>query len=252
MSRRHFYIGLIVSLALHLMLAVFLLGFSSSEPKKIVKKTPNFVKAELVKLTSSPKKASEKQAAKKTVKIIDLTKKRKEKERLEQKRKADLKRKKDLAAKKERERKAAQEKKSKQLAEQQRLERERQDKLKEQELLAALKEEDDFLQAQSMNEMAQSYVAAMAERIENNWSRPPSARRGMECILSLQLVPSGEVVNVDLVKSSGNAAFDRSALQAVRKIDRFSELKGMDPQTFERHFRQLQLKFNPQDLRLSL
>ena len=32
--------------------------------------------------------------------------------------------------------------------------------------------------------------------IEDSWSRPPSARREMEVVLRIQLIPTGEVVSV--------------------------------------------------------
>ena len=43
----------------------------------------------------------------------------------------------------------------------------------------------------------------------------------MEAILRVFLVPTGEVVDVQIAESSGNTAFDRSALVAW-KVDRFS------------------------------
>ncbi len=81
------------------------------------------------------------------------------------------------------------------------------------------------------------------------WSRPPSARNGMEALLSLQLVPSGDVVSVSLVRSSGSAAFDRSAINAVEKAGSFPELARLPRAEFERSFRRFSLLFRPEDLR---
>jgi colicin import membrane protein len=130
----------------------------------------------------------------------------------------------------------------------QRVEQERRER--ETEFSQALANEEASMQEQQDDEQAQSYIGVIAALIEKNWSRPPSARRGMQCELSIQLIPNGEVVNVSIVQSSGNSAFDRSAEQAVKKVGRFDVVKTIDPVIFDRNFRQLRLRFNPQDLRL--
>jgi len=70
----------------------------------------------------------------------------------------------------------------------------------------------------------------------------------MEALLKVHLVPTGEVVDVALVKSSGNDAFDRSAVLAVQKAGRF--MVPSDSSEFERNFRQFEVLFRPEDLRL--
>jgi TonB family protein len=119
----------------------------------------------------------------------------------------------------------------------------------QQELALALDAEDVLLEEASDLEVAQSYVALIARTVEENWSRPPSARNGMEAELALQLIPTGEVVNVSLSRSSGNSAFDRSAINAVQKAERFPELQNVPSRIFEKNFRRLRLKFKPEDLR---
>lgn len=86
--------------------------------------------------------------------------------------------------------------------------------------------------------------------MSENWNRPPSARREMETTIRLQLVPTGRIVGVTVLKSSGDAAFDRSVEQAAFKTDQFVELQNMSPVLFEKKFRQVDVAFSPQDLRL--
>jgi colicin import membrane protein len=117
------------------------------------------------------------------------------------------------------------------------------------ELAMALDTEDLLIQEATEQELTLSYVALIARTIEENWSRPPSARNEMEAELVLQLIPTGEVVSVAVARSSGNLAFDRSALNAVRKAERFPELQQLEGRVFERNFRQLRLRFKPEDLR---
>jgi TonB family protein len=98
-------------------------------------------------------------------------------------------------------------------------------------------------------EMSASFVSLIQRTVVNYWSRPPSARNGMECELSIQLIPTGEVVNVTLVRSSGNSAFDSSAINAVQKAGAFPELRNLPSREFEKNFRRLTLIFKPEDLR---
>lgn len=52
-----------------------------------------------------------------------------------------------------------------------------------------------------------------------------------------------------MVRGSGDAAFDRAAEQAVRRVDRFEEVKNIPPDIFERYFREFSFTFRPEDLR---
>tara|TARA_B110000444_G_scaffold260653_1_gene308479 strand:+ start:2096 stop:2806 length:711 start_codon:yes stop_codon:yes gene_type:complete len=99
-------------------------------------------------------------------------------------------------------------------------------------------------------EVAQNYVAIIAEAVQNSWSRPPSARNNMEVELIIQLIPTGEVGSVSIVKSSGQLAFDRSAINAVKKAGHFPALQQLPSRVFEKHFRRFRLIFRPEDLRL--
>lgn len=126
---------------------------------------------------------------------------------------------------------------------------EQQRALAEQELALALDAEDILLEQASDDDVAQSFVALISRTVQNNWSRPPSARNGMETELIIQLIPTGEVVSVTVARSSGLLAFDRSAVNAVQKSERFPELQQLPTRVFENSFRQFRLLFKPEDLR---
>ncbi|MFT6387328.1 MAG: colicin import membrane protein [Cellvibrionaceae bacterium] len=104
-------------------------------------------------------------------------------------------------------------------------------------------------QAEDDKQLSQSYANMIRQRVEQSWSRPPSARNGMQAELSIQLVPTGEIIDVVVAKSSGNGAFDRSAIQAVKRVRQFDEIKSMPSRIFEREYRKFTLTFEPQDLR---
>lgn len=240
-----------ITIALHVVIALAMLRQWSPDTLKNEIKRPNYVQAKLVKLDDVSKQS--KISPSKT-KIVDLTKRREEQERrkklAEQKRKQEVEKKRVADAKKQ----AEAEKKKKELEQQERkkAERQRQERQAQQEQQAfeqALAEEQQELMEQSYAVEAQSFMSVISQRIEQNWSRPPSARNGMECELLIKLVPTGRVINVDITKSSGNELFDRSAVQAVNKAEQFPELKTMKSAVFERYYRELKLIFRPQDLR---
>jgi len=57
------------------------------------------------------------------------------------------------------------------------------------------------------------------------------------------------VVGVTVIRSSGNAAFDSSAVNAVRKAGAFPELQQLPSAEFEKNFRSFKMLFKPEDLR---
>ncbi len=230
---------LLISVFVHILVAgaAFYGWQKHHEPKRVA--PPRYVDAKLVKLKSETKKNQKKKQPKK----VDLTK-----------------RKKQAAPKKTAPAKTKEVKPKKTQAEidtEKRREQKRQEDIKKelerqrvlQELEEALKQEELALAEQELESEALSYMQAISQRIEQNWNRPPSARNGMRCELLIQLVPTGRVVAVSIVESSGNKAFDRSAEQAVKKIEVFPEIKEMSADVFEKYYRRLRLVFNPQDLR---
>ena len=116
------------------------------------------------------------------------------------------------------------------------------------ELEKALAREANARKAITDDEKTMAYVAQIQREIVQNWSRPPSARNGMEALLRVLLIPTGEVVDVKVEDSSGNDAFDRSVVLAVTKARRF--VVPTDSLRFERYFREFTVLFRPDDLRL--
>jgi colicin import membrane protein len=115
-------------------------------------------------------------------------------------------------------------------------------------ILLALARETNARKAVTDDEKALAYVAQIRRDIVQNWSRPPSARNGMKALLRVHLIPTGEVMDVKVEESSGNDSFDRSAILAVTKADRF--VVPSNALRFERDFREFTVLFRPDDLRL--
>lgn len=102
--------------------------------------------------------------------------------------------------------------------------------------------------ATSEFEMVQSGTAIIQQAVQSVWSRPPSARNGMQVILQMRMLPTGELVDVVITQSSGDPAFDRSAENAVYRAAPFRELQALPINVFNENFRSLSLIFQPEDL----
>ncbi|MFT4906290.1 MAG: colicin import membrane protein [Oleispira sp.] len=160
---------------------------------------------------------------------------------LADKKKADEKKKKDI--KKE-------QLKKKELAEQKAFEQ-----AQEQSLMKALAEEQQqrsiekaMAEEQQMNknaEITNDVAAQIRAKISKVWRYPPSARPDMEVVVRIQLVPTGEVINVSIISGSGNEALDRSVLAAVSRAQPLPVPK--ETRLFEQQFRSFVMAFRPED-----
>ncbi len=174
-------------------------------------------------------------------------------EALQQQREADAEaqRQRELAAEQERQRQAEldrqeRERRAREEAEAQRqreLAAEQERQQREAEAAAAAAEV-----ARTEQEMVMAYTGVIHDLIQQNWSRPPSARNGMTVVFRIQMVPTGDILDVELVQSSGDYAFDRAAETAIYRVGRFQELQGMPINMFNENFRSLLLTFRPEDL----
>lgn len=282
MTRRVLTIALCLSLGLHLIILLFALStWQAKSLKQTVK--PNYVMAKVVSLKPvekapkpkavkpKPKKQPEKRQAPKKPKpkpkkdnsaekkrAAELVKKKAAEKKAAQKKAAEKKR--QAEAKKLADAKKAKElaaEKAKQAAEKKRQQEELRKEQEElnrrmmaEELLEdALEEEQALLDAEEDEALAYSYMDSVRRSIQRYWSRPASARNGMVVELRIYLIPTGDVVNVAIAKSSGDTAFDRAAVNAVKKAGGFPELKALPNHIFEQYYRQFTIKFNPEDLR---
>lgn len=102
------------------------------------------------------------------------------------------------------------------------------------------------IQGNQVQQQVATFQAGIYDLVRKNWSRPPSARNGMQARFLVELIPTGELLSVALVEGSGNGAFDRSAEQAIRRAQRF--VVPADNAVFEANFRRFYFLFRPDDL----
>lgn len=230
--------GALFSIVLHLGVVAALLANWEIDSKKVIIQ-PQYIEAKIVEL--APKK---KPVAKPPKPKVDRAAKKREQDRRRaaEKKKAEAKR---LAALKEKQRADREREKQEQ---QRRAEAER--KRIETEFAETLAQEQADISAQEDERVANSFMQLIRQRLSDNWSRPPSARRDMETLVEIRLVPTGRIVGVTVVKSSGDIAFDRSVEQAAFKAEQFEEIQQLEPRLFEKHFRVVKVAFTPEDLRL--
>ena len=119
--------------------------------------------------------------------------------------------------------------------------------------LENIKVEKDLLLKEIINNETKSSVEEISffsnlirDQVIMNWKQPSSAQKGMTVEILITLVPTGEIIQVNLTKSSGNQAFDNSALNAVQKVSKFENL-NMGRKLFDNHFRKFTLVFNPEN-----
>lgn len=128
--------------------------------------------------------------------------------------------------------KAAKEKAAKALAAKEQAARER--------ALNQLAEQEE--QEMRAQEAVASYSGLIRQKVERNWLQPPGDITGLSCTVRVRLIPGGDVIDVQVIKSSGNTYFDRSVELATRKASPLP--LPNDPAMFN-YFRTLDFYFRP-------
>jgi colicin import membrane protein len=164
----------------------------------------------------------------------------KKKKLAEQKVAAEKKRKQEALKKKQ-----AAEAKKKRIAEEQRrldsLEKQRRQKIMEEGMLQALEDEE--------NESKIAQIIGLIEAdVQNNWRIPPTVRKGMQCVMLIRLLPSGDVQTVQITRSSGDKAFDRAAEDAVFRASPLPVSLSSAGKLFNSTFREFNFRFAPRNL----
>ncbi len=202
--------------------------------------------AEAKKKADAERKAAERKKAEAAKQKAEAAKKKADADAKKAKLKAAEEAKKKAEAKKrqaeEAKRKAAEEAKRKADAER-----------KAQEQAEAKRREELARQRAAAAERAAQTVADVGAYIrtltEDNWRLPSTARNGMTATVRIHFFPSGEVDLAEIIKSSGDMAYDRSVLQAIERVGQYELIASVDPITFERNLRRVLIEFRPEGLR---
>ena len=87
-----------------------------------------------------------------------------------------------------------------------------------------------------------SYVI---ENIQSAWRKPINIQDGLVCDLRLSINKNGRIIDINLIKSSGNLRFDNSAIKAVQRVETFSFLKDIPINMYNSNFKSIVITFNP-------
>ena len=92
--------------------------------------------------------------------------------------------------------------------------------------------------AKALNE----YISRIQIKVKSNWILPQDIQGNPEAVFDVVQLPTGEVLLVKLVRSSGNAAYDAAVERAILKSSPLPL-----PTNRELFARELRLTFRPQD-----
>ncbi len=257
---QNYSVAIAVSLLLHTAVA-FLILWKWPEVKKVMEPAPKHVTAEVIQVESAAEKERKQKIEKQRRQDERAAQQRKKQQELQAKQQAEAKKKEQQALKE----KALAEKQAKEkaLAEQQAKEKEqkknelaKQRQQQEESLLENLLKEERLREQKEQQEalrqseqraaaMVTEYTDQIRAHTSSYWSYPSVVKPEDEVTVKIVLVPTGEVVSVEVVKSSGNALLDSSVLQAIRKASPLPVPK--DIRVFEKSFRNFTMKFRPEN-----
>jgi len=92
------------------------------------------------------------------------------------------------------------------------------------------------------------FISMIGTDVQNNWRIPPTAQKGMQCRMLIRLLPSGDVQMVQITRSSGDKAFDRSAEDAVYRASPLPVSASKAGTLFQSTFREFNFLFKPRNL----
>lgn len=120
-----------------------------------------------------------------------------------------------------------------------------QELMRQQAQLAQMQKQQAVAAAQAAsagNKLKADYIDKISAKIKHNVVVPPDIVGNPEAVFDVTLLPGGSVLNVRLIKSSGNSGYDSAVERAIRKSDPLP--LPPDPALFS-EFRDLKLTFHP-------
>lgn len=263
------------AVAMHLVLLVLLVVSLDWSPAPKRAGAPQAIKAELVsndvlKKAERKKQEDRRRAELEKKKRLEAEQRKKAEAEQKQRAAAEKKKKAEQEAKRraeaEKQRKLALEKKKKAEAEKKRREeverkkraeaenkkqaeaeakRKAEEQRRRQEEAQRLKAEQDRIAAEqeaAAQGVVTEYTGYIRDKVERNWLRPPGSPPGLSCTVQVRLIPGGDVADVRITRSSGDAVFDRSVEAAVFRA---APLPVPPDAALFNRFRQIDFIFNP-------
>ena len=112
---------------------------------------------------------------------------------------------------------------------------------REQDMLAAAAREGEANAARESG-LYDQYVFAIQQRIKSKWQRPLSARAGIDCVVIVVQLPTGDVVSAKVASCNGDEAVRQSIERAVLAASPLP--KAPTPALYERN---VNVRFQPEE-----
>mgnify|MGYP006208185079 FL=1 len=108
-----------------------------------------------------------------------------------------------------------------------------------------LTQESEILNSGDLENEINKYSGYMIGLIEAAWIKPKNIQDNLICDIKIKTNSRGRIINITLLKSSGNIRFDNSALQAVKRVETFPFFNEIKKTTYEDAFKNIVISFNP-------
>ena len=105
--------------------------------------------------------------------------------------------------------------------------------------------EDQLIISNSEEDQVNQFSNMMVQLIQSAWIKPQNIQDGLVCNLRMLINKNGRIVEVDLIKSSGNIRFDNSAIKAISRVETFSFFNEIPFNLYQKNFKNIVITFNP-------
>ena len=105
--------------------------------------------------------------------------------------------------------------------------------------------EDSLISQESEQSQVELFSSLIIQSLQSAWRKPINIQDGLICDLRITINKNGRIINVNLIKSSGNIRFDNSALMAVQRIETFNFFNSIPYNIYLSNFKNIVITFNP-------
>jgi len=108
-----------------------------------------------------------------------------------------------------------------------------------------LLEEENLVFQESEQNQVELYSSLIIQSLQSAWRKPINIQDGLVCDLRITINKNGRIINVNLIKSSGNIRFDNSAMKALQRIETFNFFDSIPYNIYLSNFKNIVITFNP-------
>tara|TARA_B100000767_G_C19667293_1_gene493684 strand:+ start:452 stop:991 length:540 start_codon:yes stop_codon:yes gene_type:complete len=105
--------------------------------------------------------------------------------------------------------------------------------------------EDNSIAQNSEQDQIDQFSTMIIQFIQSAWIKPKNIQNGLVCELRMTINKNGRIINIDLIKSSGNIRFDNSAIKAINRIETFNFFNEISYNLYQNNFKNVVITFNP-------